>query len=342
MKALIYGRVSTQRQITDRQRIDIGNYCKINKIDIVDEYFEKMTGTTQNREVLDQLLERIKIGDIDYVIVSELTRLGRSVEVINTIKTIHDSKVGFISLKENIKTDVKDESGLHMANLLITFLSGIATFELSTFKYRSMSGLHTKVKNGGAVGSLNIPYGYRKDENKKLIIDNEESEVIRKIFELHLKGNGTSKIANYLNDNNILTRSQKNLILKNKELQENKDKINAEIQLNKNNPNFELTKQQLEILSKSEHTYNYIDKWVDGTVYSIIKNTIYIGKRNYKGEIFDQPQLRIIDDFTFESVQKSLKNNYNKGSVKNPNFNYIISKRKIICGICGQTYNFSF
>ena len=302
MKAIAYYRVSTIRQQVERQQNKIRSYCSANNITIEKEFEEKESGLHDVREILTEVLDYVVNNNIDFVIVDELSRFGRSEMVITNIKKIHATSTGFISLKESIKTDVTSEAGLQMANLLITFLSGINTFEISTFKYRSKAGVEKSVKNGGVTGSLNYPYGYKNDGNKKLVINDSEAEIIKKIFYLYLQGNGTTLIANYLNDNNIITRS-KQIIADGK--------------------------------NKSEYAGK---KWVDGTVYTILKNSIYVGDRVFKGEIYNQTQLQIIDRNIFEEVQLKLKANYNKGKVRNANFNYIIDKHLLECGVCGRTY----
>jgi len=303
MNALIYCRVSTTPQDNERQIIQIEKYCRTFGYEIAGRYYEKISGTIDERDELTRLLNDVKQSNFDYVIVSELSRLGRNVEVINTIKTIHSCETGFISIKEGIKTDVKDIFGLQAANLLIGVLASINTFELSTLRSRFSTGLYRSILNGGVTGTINLPYGYKK-LNKKLVINPSEAEIIKDIFRLHLEGNGTARISNILNERGVKTRSELNIIAK------------ANIK-----------------------ECNYKLSWVDGTIYSMLKNTIYKGVRKFKGEEIIQESLRIIDDETFKNVQTNLEKNYNKaGKHRNPNFTYIISRNKIFCGICGLTY----
>jgi len=302
MKAIIYCRVSTSLQDNERQLIQLRNKCKERNFEIVSEYTETMSGMFEIRDELTKMLKEIKAGGIDYVVISELSRLGRTEETIKTIKQIHDCKTNFISIKENIETNVSNDAGLQTANLVVGLISSISSYEISTFKYRSREGVYKSVLNGGVLGSINYPYGY-KNENKKLVINEEEAEYIKEIFSLYLKGYGTTKIANILNDKSIPTRSKKII----------EDGLN-----------------------KKE--YKYKMKWVDGTIYSILKNPIYKGFRRFKGEEIEQSNLMIIEPDVFDNIQSMLKSNYNKGKVKNPNFNYILSRHKLFCGICGRSY----
>lgn len=300
--AVVYTRVSLARMDAERQASDIELYCKRNDFRIVESFDEKISGLKDEKIVLNQCLEYIDKHNIEYLIISELSRLGRTREVLNIIDLLTKKKVCLISLKEGVRTLNEDKTQNFNATLLINVLSGINTYEVDSLKYRIVSGLKTSVNNGHAGGSSHLPYGYKK-EGKILLPDENESEVINKIFELYIQGNGTQKIARYLNDNNVKNRNQKI-----KESETNKTEI------------------------------KYRCKWVDGTVYSIITNSIYIGKRNFKGDVLEQPQLRIISDETFNTVQIMLKNHTTKQNI-NRKYDYYIDNNKLVCGVCGKHYH---
>ena len=73
---------------------------------------------------------------------------------------------------------------------------------------KSMLILYDKIKSGGAGSGIMHPYGYTSIE-KKLVVFEEEAEVIKKIFQLCIDGNGTRKIANRLNELIIPTKTNK-------------------------------------------------------------------------------------------------------------------------------------
>ncbi|GAK99682.1 hypothetical protein JCM19314_3727 [Nonlabens ulvanivorans] len=54
-----------------------------------------------------------------------------------------------------------------------------------------------------------MAYGYTKDENKYVIIDEEEAEVVREMYKMCLEGKGTRAIATILNERGVKTRYQK-------------------------------------------------------------------------------------------------------------------------------------
>ena len=68
-----------------------------------------------------------------------------------------------------------------------------------------MSGLENAIKKGHWTGGKFMPLGYKRVE-KKLVIDEEESEIVKDIFNLYLSGLGTKRIARELNKRKIPTR----------------------------------------------------------------------------------------------------------------------------------------
>jgi len=66
-------------------------------------------------------------------------------------------------------------------------------------------GIRESVKNGNVKLNYSQFLGYTKDKNGILIIVPEEAEIVKKIFELYIEGNGCRKIKKYLENNNIKT-----------------------------------------------------------------------------------------------------------------------------------------
>jgi site-specific DNA recombinase len=304
MKATTYSRVSTDLQDFNRQIEDIKTYCKNNGFSIIKEFAEKETGRNDARPVLIEMLKYLNENnnEVKYLIVSELSRLGRTNEVLNTINFLNRKGICLISLKENIRTLNEDGSINGVSSLITTILSGINSFELETLKYRIKSGIRKSIIDGKANGSIMFPYGYKKAPDKKLVIDDDEKEVIKTIFNLYIEGYGTKRISNYLNENNIPCKT----------------KILFDKGLLKNSANKKLI-------------------WVDGPVYEILINPIYKGFRRFKGELLEQPSLKIVEPEIFNLVQELLKNHSSKQGI-NKKYNFLLKNKKIICGVCGKTY----
>jgi site-specific DNA recombinase len=315
---IIYGRVSTQNQDYFSQIEGLKEYCKIHNYNIVEEYTEKVSGAKKRieRKEISKLIEYVKSNkNIKGVLVSELSRLGRNnTDVLNIIEELKELGIWVYSKKDNIKTLNDDGSPNHTSQFTLNILSGIAEYERETIKYRSTQGLKQSVSVLQRwVGGSMLPYGYKR-EDKKLVIDESEGEIVKRVFGLYLDGLGTQLIAEKLNKDNVPTRYNLSL-----------------------NKNFKLTYRKGEkrgqikqLIEKSEF------KWKDGTIYGMLTNKVYIGQKegkgNLKGVILYSPP--IIDESDFFEVQKRLKA---KNVIRKTRFFYLF-QNKLYCGRCNRTY----
>lgn len=315
---IIYGRVSTQNQDYFSQIEGLKEYCKINNYNIVEEFSEKVSGVKKrtDRKEISKLIEYVKENkNIKGVLVSELSRLGRNnSDVLNILEDLNDLKIWVFSKKDNIKTLNDDGTPNHSSKLILDILSSISQYERETIKYRSTQGLKQSVSNLNRwVGGSLLPYGYKR-VNKILEIDEEESEVVKQIFNLYIDGKGTQIIANLLNKEGVKTRYN--------------------ISLNKD---FKLTHRKgskkgsvKEMISKDTF------KWKDATIYGILTNKVYIGKKvgkgNLEGVILFSPS--IIEEDLFNEVQLKLKS---KNIIRKTKFFYLF-QNKLNCGRCKRTY----
>ncbi len=302
-RVIIYSRVSTDNQDTTRQERELEDYCKANNYEVVRNIAEKVSGTiTWEKRELNSIFGEEKF---DGVVVWELSRLGRNTnDVLTIIGKLTERKIWVHSLNNN-NLRTLDENGKEdtMATLLLTILSSIAALERTTTIERSLSGLANSVKQGNWTGGKYLPYGYKRID-KKLVIDEDEASIVKKIFSLHNSGNGTLRIANILNQKNIPTRYNK--------VVEDKVKVSG--------------------LMREGSSF----KWASGTIYSILTNRVYIGekagRKKLSGLIINSPS--IIDKDLFEITQIRLKDTNTRTSTR---FLYVLHG-KTKCGSCGRTY----
>ena len=209
-KCVAYYRVSTDSQEDLRQYEDIRKYCNDNSFEITKEFEEKISGTVKNRSEMSNMLSYIDSNNIQYVIISEIERLGRTSEVAVILDELTRKKVCVISLKENLRTLNEDMTPHSDNTFLIDIYTAIAKKELLTLKYRIKSGKNICVLNGGWIGGKYVPYGYQISKEKKLVVNATEAEIIKLIYDKWTNENwGLNKIANYLNFEKIPTRLNK-------------------------------------------------------------------------------------------------------------------------------------
>ena len=201
------------------QKLIIDNYLKEHKeYALVDYYIDDgYSGTNFNRPEFQRMLEDIKNKKIDVIIIKDLSRLGRNyIETGNFIEVIFPGMgVSVISVDENCEIDSSDYYGddyLPLKNLFNdTYAKDISK--------KVRSSLIVKKYNGEFVGKL-APYGYIKDpkDKHKFLIDKNVSHIIKKIFDMILNGKSRREVADFLNDNDILTPSEYLKINANKDM----------------------------------------------------------------------------------------------------------------------------
>lgn len=314
MRVAIYARVSTiDKQDYQRQVEDLKDIIQKNneyKNHSIDTFTEKISGYKKenDRPKLEELLDILRTDNNYYscIFVSEISRIGR--DPFHTRKVIDELtnlKVPIYIESLNRKTIDKNGDRDGILSIILQVLIEYSDMEAETFKKRSRSGLFNSAKQGKAGGGIYFPYGYLKDDNGMLKIDEEEKKVIEKIFKLYKEGLGIKKISNSLNKDKIPTRT-------------------AKISLEKN---------------KSENACK--TKWSDKQVHDILQNTIYIGKRRWKGKDrethieIEAENLRIISDELFFNC-KDIRENKTTRDYRT-SYTYLL-KDIIYCGKCGRKY----
>lgn len=80
------------------------------------------------------------------------------------------------------------------------------------------------------------------------------------------------------------------------------------------------------------------NKWLQTGIRSILLQSMYVGKRKHKGEVFELPQLRIISDEDFAAAGIKLSDNSFKQVLGNKQ-NYLLDRKIITCGVCKSPYH---
>ena len=156
-KAVIYARVSSQndRQDTARQVADLKRFALLQNMEIVRTFEEHISGAKklEEREVLTQCLEYCKNNSVNYLLISELSRLGRStLQVLRSLEILHEAKVcvyiqniGLYSMQPNGEVNP-------IASIIITILAEMSNIERSNIQYRLNSGRQQYINRGGKLG----------------------------------------------------------------------------------------------------------------------------------------------------------------------------------------------
>lgn len=300
------------------QRSLLNQYIKENNYNLIDEYVDDgFTGTNFERPSFKRMIKDIESGRINMIITKDMSRLGR--DYIGTGELIEkyfpNNNVRYIAINDGIDTFIDNTN-----NDIAPFKAIMNDMYAKDISKKVKTSLHSRMKDGLYV-SGRCPFGYMKEPNNKnhLIINEEQSEVVRLIFDLALKGNTYHSIAQELTKKKIKTpASYYNYIWNTKSINGN-------------------------TLSQEKGI------WFDTTVKSILQNQIYVGdtvqgktkKINYKLKktvknnpkdfiIVENTHEAIIDRDTFNYVQTLLPKNAKRPEKKR----FYLLDGLLYCGDC--------
>lgn len=169
MKTVAYLRVSKDTQDVKNQKLAILEFAQREKME-VDDFVEITVSSrksTKERKI-DLLLEQMGSGDT--LIVSELSRMGRSVgEIITTVGTLVKKKIHFIAVKEGIRLNGSQDM---QTKVMVTMFSLFAEIERDLISMRTKEGLAAAKASGKKLGRPKGVLGKSK-------LDGREDEIKR-------------------------------------------------------------------------------------------------------------------------------------------------------------------
>ncbi len=201
----IYPRVSTEDQSRfgfslDEQEESLKRLCEWKGYKIYKVYREEgVSAKSMNRPKFQEMIQDMKDGKINKILVYKLDRLTRSIQDLETIcKLLEEYKCDLESECEEINTSTP--TGVFFMRMTTI----LAQLEIERTSERTKFGLMGAAKKGHFSGKA--PIGYRKI-NKELVIDEVESEVVKDIFKSYLSGQSVCTITKRLNEKNVLNRN---------------------------------------------------------------------------------------------------------------------------------------
>ena len=142
-KAVIYARVSSvgDRQDTTRQVADLTRYAAAAGLDIVAAYEEKASGAKRDREVLADCLKFLKGGGAGTLLVTEISRLGRSVrQVVDIVDDLTKLGINIFIQQQGCCTLKPDGTPDPMTTVMISMFGAFAEMERAAIVDRLQSG----------------------------------------------------------------------------------------------------------------------------------------------------------------------------------------------------------
>ncbi len=210
LRVTYYCRVSTDSDVQlnslDNQLDYYDNYIKSKKEwTFVDGYVEEgVTGTrADKRPSFMRMIRDAKLNKFDLIITKDVSRFARDLEdSIHYIRKLKECGVGIFFENQFLNTfDPNSE-------LTLNILFNIAQEESKKISASVKFGYRKAISQGHVLGSSNIT-GYRKD-NCKLVIVEEEAKMIRRLFELYATGEyGFHKLSKKLSDEGYLNKKER-------------------------------------------------------------------------------------------------------------------------------------
>jgi len=224
------------------------------------------TGTNFNRPGFIKLLDDIKAKKINCIVVKDLSRFGRNyIETGNYLECVFPFMgVRFVAIGDNYDSNYPSTGD----DLMLPLKNLINEVYAKDISKKVRSQYEMKRKRGEFCGTF-APYGYIKQGNV-LVVDDYAARVVKQIFRLVLEGHSTHAIAAFLNESKILP------------------------------PNRHRYEQGL--LKGEKHSK--CKQWYKSVVKRIIQNPTYTGRLEQGKYRIEDTHPAIIDDATFESVQK--------------------------------------
>ena len=244
-----------------------------------------ISGTRFDRPGFVAMMEEVKRGNIGAILVKDMSRLGRDyLKVGQCMEFLRQQGVRLIAVNDNVDTFVGDDDFTPFRNIMNEWYARDTSKKIkSVFKAKGMSGKHV---------ASSCPYGYLKDEKdgNHWIIDDEAAAVVRRIFRLTIEGYGPYQIARILEEDQVEIPSV------------HMGRYNQGVNRNKQvkNPYCWSSSTIVQILQKREylgHTVNF-----KTAKHFKDKKSHYVSEDNWL--VFENTQDAIIDEATFETVQK--------------------------------------
>ena len=211
-KAGIYARLSSDQDRKKNESVEVQvriaekhieelNREGTERIEIADRYIDLgKTGSNFNRDEFQRLMQDIRLGDIDCVVVKDLSRFGRNyLEAGNYIEKIFPFLgVRFIAVADGLDTGNRGSNTKQMATEIKNLVNDMYAKD---FSVKAKQHLKQRRQEGSYVGGP-PPYGYKAGWDKKirkLAPDENTAGIVKHIFSLFIETGSYTAVADDLN-----------------------------------------------------------------------------------------------------------------------------------------------
>ncbi|MCD8150411.1 MAG: recombinase family protein [Clostridiales bacterium] len=248
-----------------------------------------ISGTRFDRPGFLKMMDEVEAGNVDVVLVKDMSRLGRDyLKVGEIMETFRQKGVRLVAINDGVDSAQGEDDFTPFRNIMNEYYARDTSKKIkSVFQAKGRAGKHV---------ASNPPYGYLKDEHdpNRWVIDEEAAAVVRRIYKMTLDGMGPYQVCTALEA----------------------DKVEM--------PGYHQQKLGVGLHQSREFKNPY--HWTSSTVVSILTRREYLGhtvnfktKKHFKDShshyvdddlwvVFEDTQEPIIDQYTFDMVQKIRSN----------------------------------
>ena len=204
----IYIRVSTEDQAREgfslgEQKEKLLQLCKFKEYEVFKVYEDAGISAKDmaHRPAFQEMLADMKKGKINYIVAYKLDRVTRSVrDLEELIAVLEKHNCYLVCDRDDVNTSTAN------GRFFVRMLTVLSQLEIEIVSERTKFGLNGAIKSGHLPGT--IPLGYKKDGNKKTIIDETTKDIVIRIFNMYLEGKSYQQIANILKEEKVLAPKQ--------------------------------------------------------------------------------------------------------------------------------------
>lgn len=204
MRAVIYARYSAGPRQTDQsiegQVTVCTNFCKQRGLTVQEVYADRhISGKTDDRPEFQRLIRDAKSKKFEVVVVYKTDRFARNKYDSAIYK--RELRQAGVQLLYAAETIPEGPEGI----ILESLMEGLAEYYSAELAQKIKRGIHESAVKGRVIGN-SVPLGYRTSAEHTYEIDPETAPVVRKIFEMYIKGISCSDICRYLTERGFRTR----------------------------------------------------------------------------------------------------------------------------------------
>ena len=205
----IYIRVSTEDQAREgfslgEQEEKLKQLCDYKGYEVYKVYCDAGISAKdmEHRPKFQEMLKDMKAGKINYIVAYKLDRVTRSVrDLEELISQLEKYNTYLVCDRDDVNTSTAN------GRFFVRMLTVLSQLEIEIVSERTKFGLNGAIKSGHLPGQVAL--GFKKDENRKTIIDPATAPIVKRVFDLYLQGKTFLQISNIFNEEKVLNKNWK-------------------------------------------------------------------------------------------------------------------------------------